>query len=314
MKTINTTNLPSQFQKIHEWKVRDTFLREWKRIIIVSDRISAFDYSITTIPYKGQVLNQLSAWWFDKTKDIVPNHIISIPDPNVMIVKSATMFPVEVVVRWYMTWSTDTSIWVNYNKWDRKFCWIDLPDWIKKNEKLEMPIITPTTKPEVWHDLNISKKEIIDQGLVEEEKWNKIEKMAMALYLKWVEVAKERWLIFVDTKYEFWEDEDGNIIVCDEVNTPDSSRYWMLESYKDRLSQWLEPESLDKEFLRLKLRELWYKWDENIPEVSDEFRKEISEKYISLYEKITWEIFVRWDLEDIDGRMLKHLNGHFQKP
>ena len=311
MQTIEKTNLPSNFQKIHEWKVRDTFLRNWKRIIIVSDRISAFDYNITTIPYKGQVLNQLSAWWFDKTKDICPNHIIEIPDPNVMIVKSAKMFPVEVVVRGYMTWSTETSIWMNYKKWDRNFCWIALADWIKKNEKLKTPIITPTTKPEIGHDLNISREEIISQNLVSEEKWCKIEKMAMALYLKWVEIAKERWLIFVDTKYEFWEDEHWNIIVCDEVNTPDSSRYWMLNSYEERLANLLEPESLDKEFLRLKLRELWYNWDSNIPEISEEFRTEVSEKYISLFEKITWEKFARWDLSNIEERIAGNLEKCF---
>ena len=311
MQALDHLNLWDQYQKIHTWKVRDTYIRNSKRIIIVSDRVSAFDVNITSIPFKGQVLNQLSAWWFDKTKDIVPNHIIDIVDPNVMIVKSAKMFPVEVVVRGYMTGSTDTSIWVNYKNWVRDFCWNELRDWIKKNEKLDEVIITPTTKPDIWHDENISRDKIISQWLVSEDKWNKIEKMAMQLYLKWVELAKERWLIFVDTKYEFWEDEDGNIIVCDEVNTPDSSRYWVEWSYNTRLNNWLEPESLDKEFLRLELKKLWYTWDWDIPDIPEQFKDEVSKKYIALYEKVTWEQFMKWDVSDIEGRILGNLNDYF---
>lgn len=311
MQTLDQINLSSKYQKIHTWKVRDTFLRNWKRIIVVSDRISAFDQNITTIPYKWQVLNQISNWWFDKTKDIVPNHIIAIPDPNVMITKTAKMFPVEVVVRWYITWSTDTSIWVNYQKWVRYFCWNELPEWMTKNMRLFTPLITPTTKPEVWHDKNISRDEIISEWLVNEDDWNKIEKMAMSLYLRWVEIAKSRWMIFVDTKYEFGKDEAWNIIVCDEVNTPDSSRYWIANSYEYRLLEWLEPESLDKEFLRLKLKELWYS-DSNLPKLSEEFRNEVSEKYIELYEKITWEKFIRWDISNITWRIEENLDKYFE--
>lgn len=312
MQTLDQIILSSKYQKIHKGKVRDTFMHKWKRIIVVSDRVSAFDQNITTIPYKWQVLNQVAKWWFDKTKDIVPNHVIATPDPNVMITKSAKMFHVEVVVRGYITWSTDTSIWVNYQKWVRDFCGNKLPEWLKKNMKLAKPIITPTTKPEVGHDKNISRDEIISEWLVSEEKWNQIEKMAMSLYLRWVEIARERGLIFVDTKYEFGENEDWNIIVCDEVNTPDSSRYWIAETYEQRLADWLEPQSLDKEFLRLKLKELWFT-DTNLPQLSDEFRNEVSEKYIALYEKITWEKFEKWDISNILWRIETSLDRYFWK-
>lgn len=312
MQTLDQVDLSSEYKKIHKWKVRDTFLRNWMRIIVVSDRVSAFDQNITAIPYKWQVLNQISSWWFNNTKDIVSNHVIDIPDSNVMITKTAKMFPVEVVVRGYITWSTDTSIWVNYQKWIRNFCGNKLPEWLKKNTKLVSPIITPTTKPEIWHDKNISKEEIINEWLISEWDWYKIEKMAMNLYLRWVEIAEKRGLIFVDTKYEFGKDQDWNIIVCDEVNTPDSSRYWILETYEEKIKNSLEPENLDKEFLRLKLKELWFH-DWNIPKLSSEFINKVSEKYISLYEKITWEKFIKWDYSNINLRIENNLNKYFSK-
>ena len=312
MNTLTHTQLTSPFQKIHTGKVRDAYMYKNKRIIIVTDRQSAFDESVGAVPLKGQVLNQISSWWFNKTADIVPNHIIDIPDPNVMLVKNAKMFPVEVVVRGYITGSTDTSAWVNYKNGVRDFCGNNLPEGLKKNQKFDSPIITPTTKPETGPDMPISAEEIIAQGLVEKEKWEKICDYAMKLYNRGVELAAKRGLIFVDTKYEFGEDEEGNIIVCDEVNTPDSSRYWVKDTYDERFSQGQEPQSLDKEFLRLYLKEHGYS-KENIQDIPAEIFESLSEKYIELYEKVSGEQFARPDMsEDVMKRIEGNLLDYFK--
>lgn len=312
MNTLTHTQLTSPFQKIHTGKVRDAYMYNNKRIIIVTDRQSAFDESVGAVPLKGQVLNQISSWWFNKTADIVPNHIIDIPDPNVMLVKNAKMFPVEVVVRGYITGSTDTSAWVNYKNGVRDFCGNNLPEGLKKNQKFDSPIITPTTKPETGPDMPISAEEIIAQGLVEKEKWEKICDYAMKLYNRGVELAAKRGLIFVDTKYEFGEDEEGNIIVCDEVNTPDSSRYWVKDTYDERFSQGQEPQSLDKEFLRLYLKEHGYS-KENIQDIPAEIFESLSEKYIELYEKVSGEQFARPDMsEDVMKRIEGNLLDYFK--
>jgi len=311
MNALTEVNLQSPYEKVHSGKVRDTFMYQDTRILIVTDRQSAFDLNLGVVPYKGQVLNQISAWWFDKTKDIVPNHVIDVPDENVMIVKSAKIFPVEVVVRGYITGSTDTSAWVNYNNGVTHFCGNDLPEGLKKNQKFDKPIITPTTKPEVGHDVPISAKEIIEQGIVSEEKWKQIEEYSYALYNRGVELAKERGLIFVDTKYEFGEDKDGNIIVCDEVNTPDSSRYWVEETYEERFAAGEEPQSLDKEFLRLYLKDNGFS-EENVDDIPQSIFNELSEKYIELYEKVTGDKFVYPDSDkSIDDRITGNLNTYF---
>jgi phosphoribosylaminoimidazole-succinocarboxamide synthase len=309
--TLTDIQLNTPFEKIHAGKVRDTFMYNNERILVVSDRQSAFDIAVGAVPYKGQVLNQISKWWFDKTADIVPNQVKAVPDANVMVVKNAKMFPVEVIVRGYITGSTSTSAWTNYAKGVRDFCGVTFPDGLVKNQKLEAPVITPTTKPEIGHDEPISPKEIIEQGLVSEEKWNKITEYAMALYKKGAEVASERGLIFVDTKYEFGEDEDGNIIVCDEVNTPDSSRYWIADTYEERFAAAQEPQSLDKEFLRLYLKENGYT-EENVDQIPQEIFAELSEKYIALYEKVTGEKFVKAEEnEDITARIEANLKKYF---
>ena len=307
MQTLLNSNLPEPFKKIHTGKVRDTYLYNNQRIIVVTDRQSAFDINVGAVPFKGQVLNQISQWWFDKTSDIVPNHVIKIPDPNVMLVKDAKMFPVEVVVRGYITGTTDTSAWVNYEKGVRNFCGNILPEGLKKNQKFKAPIITPTTKPEVDHDEPISEKEIIEQGLVPENKWRIISEYALALFQRGVELAKKRGLIFVDTKYEFGEDAEGNIIVCDEVNTPDSSRYWIEDSYEKLMAEGQEPESLDKEFLRLYLKKNGFN-ENNVKDIPQEIFAELGAKYIELYEKVTGEKFIKiQDDLDIQERITKNL-------
>jgi fusion protein PurCD len=312
MISLHSTQLPLPFNKIHTGKVRDTYLYNNDRIMIVTDRQSAFDKSVGFVPLKGQVLNQISKWWFEQTSHIVPNHVIATPDPNVMIVKNAKMFPIEVIVRGYITGTTDTSAWMNYNKGVRMFCGNLMPEGLKKNQKLPKIIITPTTKPENGPDESISAEEIMKQGLIHKEKWDKICDYALKLYKKGTEIADKNGLIFVDTKYEFGEDEDGNIIICDEVNTPDSSRYWIKESYEERFKNNKEPESLDKEFLRLYLKKNNIT-ENNLQDIPQEVFLSLSDKYQNLFYKITNTPFVKpSENEDIMKRIENNLTNYYK--
>ena len=312
MLSLNSTKLPLPFKKIHNGKVRDTYLYNNERILIVTDRQSAFDKSVGFVPLKGQVLNQISKWWFKQTETIVPNHVIATPDPNVMIVKNAKMFPVEVIVRGYITGTTSTSAWVNYKNGIRMFCGNLMPEGLKKNQKLPEVIITPTTKPENGPDESISAEEIVKQGLVKQEQWDKICDYALKLYKKGSEIADKNGLIFVDTKYEFGEDEDGNIIICDEVNTPDSSRYWIKDSYQERFKNNQEPESLDKEFLRLYLKQNNIT-ENNLQDIPQEVFLSLSDKYQDLFYKITNTPFIKPSKnENIMKRIEKNLINYFK--
>ena len=276
----------NQYQK---GKVRDIYLLEDKRILITTDRQSAFDHVLGAIPLKGQVLNKTAKYWFDQTADIVPNQVLDVPDPNVTVARELDMLPVEIVVRRYLTGSTDTSVWTNYNNGVRKFCGVDLPDGMIKNQKFEEAIITPTTKAED-HDESISPEQIVDRGLVDADRWAEVEKVALELFARGTELAAERGLILVDTKYEMGLDPEGNLTVADEIHTPDSSRYWILDSYEDLHARGEEPESLDKEFLRLWLVDKGIS-DDNIPELDDEIRTQVSARYIDLFERVTGEQF-----------------------
>ena len=270
-------------------KVRDMYLLDGKRILVATDRQSAFDHVLGAIPLKGQVLNRMAHYWFQQTEDIMPNHIIALPDPNVTVGRELTILPVEIVVRQYLTGSTDTSIWTNYAKGVRNFCGIDLPDGMVKNQKLETAIITPTTKADD-HDELISAAEIIEQGLVDADRWAEVEEKALALFARGTELAAQRGLILVDTKYEMGIDSDGKLTLADEIHTPDSSRYWVLDSYEARHKRGEEPENLDKEFLRLWLREKGIS-DTNIPKLDDDIRTQVSQRYIDSYERMTGESF-----------------------
>ena len=235
----------------HSGKVRESFvLDDKKRAIVVTDRISAFDFILGTVPFKGQVLNQIASWWFEKLKDVVPHHFISSPDPNISLVKNAKPLPVEIIVRGYLTGTTKTSSWYAYQNLERKICGLTMPAGMVKNQKFPEPLITPTTKPEVGHDEPVSREEIVSRGLVPENIWNQAEEYAMKMFLHGQRIAAERGLILVDTKYEMGIDEEGKLIVIDEVHTPDSSRYWKMDSYNQRLKNGEEPEALDKEFVR----------------------------------------------------------------
>jgi len=310
--TVTETDLKG-FKKVHVGKVRDTYEKNGQRVIITTDRQSAFDRVLAAIPFKGSVLNQFAAFWFDKTKDIVENHIIAIPDSNVAIVKKLKIFPVEVIVRGYITGSTDTSAWMNYQAGERNFCGVLLEEGLKKNQKFATPIITPTTKPETGHDEKISKEEIIAQGLVAKEKWEKIEKIALQIFERGQEIALEKGFILVDTKYEFGEDEKGNIVLADEVHTPDSSRYWIASTYEEKFAAGKEPDNFDKEFLRL-----WFKDncdpynDPELPPAPDELVEELSFRYMDIYEKLTGQKFEYHTDIAIQTRIQQNLDKYFQ--
>ena len=309
--TITETNFEG-FQKIHSGKVRDTYEHSGKRIIVTTDRQSAFDRILAAIPFKGAVLNQFSAFWFKQTQDIAPNHLIDTPDPNVSIVKKVTIFPVEIIVRGYITGTTDTSAWYNYEKGERLFCGVQLPEGLQKNQKFDTPIITPTTKPETGHDEKISREEIINRGLVSEEKWNQIEKYALKIFERGQQIAAEKGFILVDTKYEFGEDEEGNIVIADEVHTPDSSRYWVTATYEERLARGEEPENFDKEFLRLWFKEHCDPYnDPELPAAPDELVEELSYRYIDIYEKLTGQTFEYHADQPPLERIQENLNNYF---
>ncbi len=311
--TITKTDL-SGFKKLATGKVRDTYEKDGQRIIITTDRQSAFDRILAAVPFKGAVLNEISAFWFEKTKDICENHIIAIPDPNVAVVKNLKMLPVEMVVRGYITGTTDTSAWVNYQKGSRLFCGVKLPEGLKKNQKFDHPIITPTTKPEVGHDEMISREEILKTGLVKEEIYKKMEEYTLKVFARGQKLAAEKGFILVDTKYEFGLDADGNVVLADEVNTPDSSRYWIAATYAERFAKGEEPQNFDKEFLRLWFREHCDPYnDPELPAAPDDLVEELSFRYIDIYEKLTGKAFEYHADEPIPTRIERNLNHYFAK-
>ncbi len=270
-------------------KVRDMYKLPGKRVLVTTDRQSAFDHVLGTIPLKGQVLNRIAQYWFEQTADIVPNHVITVPHANVTIGEELEMFPVEIVVRGYLTGSTDTSAWTHYERGVRDFCGNRLPDDMVKNQPFDAPIITPTTKSEE-HDESISAEQIVERGLVEATTWKKIEEIAFAVFARGQQLAAKQGLILVDTKYEMGRNAAGNIAIADEIHTPDSSRYWIQSTYEERHHRGEEPESLDKEFLRLWLRDKGIS-DDNIPTLDDDIRIQVAQRYIDLFERVTGSTF-----------------------
>lgn len=277
-------------------KVRDIYSAGDYLILVTTDRQSAFDRILASVPFKGQVLNQTSLWWFHKTKEIVPNAVVSTPDPNVTIAKKCTVFPVEFVVRGFVTGTTSTSLWTVYSKGVRNYCGNVLPDGLVKNQRLQKNIITPTTKA-ADHDVPISPEEIVEQGLMTRDEWNEASSKALALFAYGQDVASKHGLLLVDTKYEFGKAVDGSILLIDEVHTPDSSRYWIAGSFEERIKKGLEPENIDKEFLRLWFRDNCdpYK-DEVLPDAPRELVSELAWRYIFLYETITG---LKFDLPEL---------------
>lgn len=272
----------------YEGKVRDVYQRDGERILITTDRISAFDRVLGLVPYKGQVLNQLSAWWFAQTQDIAANHVIDVPDPNVTIARSAAPLPVEIVVRGYITGVTKTSLWYLYEQGERQPYGIDLPDGLRKNDPLPQPIITPTTKAAKGeHDQRVTREEILARGLVPAPLWTEIEETAVALFRRGQQLAADAGLILVDTKYEMGL-VDGRLTLIDEMHTPDSSRYWVAGTYQPGS----EPENFDKEFMRKWYAAQGYRGDGTPPTMPADFIAQIAARYIAAYEKLTGETFV----------------------
>ena len=280
----------TELPKFYRGKVRDAYhLPDGRQVMIATDRQSAFDKALAAVPYKGQVLNQTARFWFEATKDICPNHVLSYPDPNVVIARHLQMMPIEMIVRDYMTGSTETSIWTMYQRGERVLYGHKFADGLVKNQKLPETILTPTTKGE--RDAPITAAEIVAEGLLTQEQWDAVAEISFRLFARGREIAAKNGLILVDTKYEFGFDPDGRIIVADELHTPDSSRYWKQESYAERLSATQEPEGLDKEFLRLWVRERCDPYKDPIPDIPEETLEKFSQKYIALYEAVTGQSF-----------------------
>lgn len=279
------------FGKKYKGKVRDTYDLGDKLLLITTDRQSAFDRLLASVPYKGQVLNLTSAWWFKQTEHLVPNHLIALPDPNVLIAKKCQVFPIEFVVRGYITGTTNTSLWTQYNKGNRQYCGLSFPDGLKKNQRLETPVLTPTTK-EVEHDRPISPKDIVAEGWMSQKDWDEASAYALQLFNYGTKVAADHGLILVDTKYEFGRDSEGRIVLVDEIHTPDSSRYWLADSYAHRFAAGQEPENIDKEFLRLWFVDHCDPYNDKVlPQAPDELIVTLASRYIQLFEMITGQKF-----------------------
>ena len=273
-------------------KVRDMWTLDDKRIIVTTDRQSAFDVVLGTIPYKGQVLTSLTRWWFDQTADIVPNHVIDMPDPNVLIARNARVWPVEMVIRGYITGVTKTALWYNYAAGERTIYGIDFPEGLQKNERLPRPVITPTTKAASGeHDEKLTREEILEREIVPRDVYEKMEAVTRALFARGQEVAAKRGLILVDTKYEFG-DIDGELTLIDEIHTTDSSRWWLEEDYEERFRAGREPKTFDKEFLRRWYIDQGYQGDGQPPPMPRELAERMAESYIDAYELITNARFV----------------------
>ena len=308
MNILKKTNFKNLGEK-YIGKVRDVYNQEDKVILISTDRYSAFDRNLALIPYKGQVLTQVSKFWFEQTKDIIPNHVLDFPDPNVVVAKKCTVLPVEMVVRGYITGVTGTSLWTLYQKGERDFGDFTLSDGLHKNQKLDKPVITPTTKFET-HDRPLTSKIILEEKIMTSEVWQKVSDTALKLFTRGQEVALNRGLILVDTKYEFGLTSNGEVILIDEIHTPDSSRYWQTSSYQTRINQGLEPENFDKEFLRLWFKENCdpYK-DEKLPEAPTDMIAELSRRYVKICEQITGIPFVV-ETGDIEKRIENNLKKY----
>lgn len=297
---------------VYHGKVRDVYsIGSDALVMIATDRISAFDVILPQgIPYKGQVLNQIAAKFLDATTDIVPNWKLATPDPMVTVGVKCNPYKVEMVIRGYLT----GSAWREYQAGARTLCGVPLPDGMKENQKFPKPIITPTTKADEGHDENISKEEIIAQGLVSKAEYEQLEKYTYALFERGTEIAAQKGLILVDTKYEFGNKE-GKIYLIDEIHTPDSSRYFYADTYKDLFDKGAEQRQLSKEFVRKWLMDNGFqgKSGQNVPEMTEEYCNSVSERYIELYEKIVGEKFVKADISDVALRIEKNVSGYLNQ-
>jgi phosphoribosylaminoimidazole-succinocarboxamide synthase len=292
-KTLDRTDFPQLGTK-YEGKVRDNYIKpDGHRTLIVSDRISTFDRVVGTLPYKGQVLNALAAWWFDETETIAPNHVLAVPDPNVMVGEECTPLKVEMVVRAYVTGNTSTSIWTHYANGKREFCGHRLPDGLKKHQQLDKPILTPTTKADQGdHDVSASREELIAMGAVTAKDFDEAAEYALALFAHGQKVCAQRGLILVDTKYEFGRNREGKLLVIDEIHTADSSRFWLADSYQAAFEAGEDPKSFDKDYVRRWLASQGYRGEGQAPVIPDDVRIEAAARYIAACDAIRGEPFV----------------------
>lgn len=299
--TLQETNFV-QWGTLHRGKVRDSYigvsndedsLGQPQRIIVATDRLSAFDVQIGTVPFKGQMLNGMAAFWFEKSRMVVPNHLIAVPDPAVSLVHECRVIPIEMVVRGYLTGTSPTSIWTHYAAGGRNYCGHQLPEGMHKHEVLSKPLITPTTKAEMGaHDEPISASEIVSRGIASAELFEQMSAACLKLFEFGSEWAAQRQLILVDTKYEMGIAPDGELVFVDEIHTPDSSRYWYRDSYEAALRDGTDPRALDKDFVRRYLSDLGFNGNGPAPTLPDDVRCEAAVRYSEIFERVTGQSFV----------------------
>jgi phosphoribosylaminoimidazole-succinocarboxamide synthase len=310
-KGLSQTLMRSDFPGLgrrYEGKVRDNYsTADGKRIVVTTDRISAFDRVLGTLPFKGQVLNQAAAWWFRQSAAVAPNHMLAMPDPSVMVCVECEPLPVEAVMRAYLTGVSSTSVLTAYLKGAREFCGHRLPDGLRKHEKLPQPILTPSTKAAKGdHDESVSRAQLVASGTISAKEFDEMAELAMALFSFGQKVCAARGLILVDTKYEFGKTPDGRIVLIDEIHTPDSSRFWLADSYESQMSKGEDPVSFDKEYLRRWLVQQGFKGDGPIPNIPDEIRIEAARRYIEACDTVSGSSFVP-NLEPPLERIAKNL-------
>jgi phosphoribosylaminoimidazole-succinocarboxamide synthase len=312
-RTLERTDFPKLGRKV-EGKVRDSYLRDGQRVLVTTDRVSTFDVIVGTLPFKGQVLNQLAAYWFERTAKVAPNHVIAVPDPCVTVARECRLLPIEFVMRGYLTGASSTSIWTAYARGERVYCGHRLPDGLHKHQKLAEPLLTPTTKAEKGdHDELTSRDDALRRGVVTEAEYDGAAAVCRALFDEGSRAALARGLILVDTKYEIGVDPDGRLVVIDEIHTPDSSRYWYRDGYERALSDGRDPEALDKEYLRRWLVERGWRGDGPHPAIPIDVRCEAARRYIEAYEQITGRSFEP-STEEPTSRIRRNLARFFGSP
>ncbi len=305
-RTISTTDFPKLGEK-YKGKVRDCYIADGRRYVVVTDRISAFDVVLGTIPFKGQVLNEIAQHWFALTRDLVPNHVLSVPDPNVMVGVECVPLQLEFVMRAYLTGTTKTSIWVHYEQGAREFCGFKLPEGMRKNQPLDAPILTPSTKAaQGGHDESVSRQVLFERAVISEEEFDRAAALCTRLFSFGQAEARKRGLILVDTKYEIGRKPDGSLCFIDEIHTPDSSRYWFADDFDARLAMGDPPRALDKDFVRSSFVAQGYQGDGPPPPLTDDVRMEAARRYISLFEIVTGKPFIP-NTEEPNARMRRNL-------
>jgi len=307
-KTLRDATIP-ELPNHYSGKVRDNYdLPDGRRIIIATDRLSAFDRILCAVPFKGQVLTQTARFWFEATADLCPNHVLAYPDPNVLIGRRVDILPVEVVVRGYLAGTTSTSVLTKYQAGEREMYGITLPDGLRPNEPLPEPILTPTSKANYGgHDEPLTPAEIVSRGLLTPSRWAELSELALALFARGQAMAADRGLILADTKYEFGTDADGQIVLADEIHTPDSSRYWRAASFPARFAAGERPESFDKDFVRNWVAARCDPYHDPIPEIPENLILATAGVYIEAFETITGQVF---QIPDGDGSVLERIRGN----